>query len=409
MRILVSAFSFAPHQGSEPGVGWRWAQELAHEHDVVVLTDATRRDAAEAELQAHPQPRLRVVYHRPAWLRRVPLNSTTAQVLYALWQFSLPRLARRLQAEAPFDLVLHLTYGVFRHASFLGGLGVPFIFGPLGGGEDAPRALKRSIHGRERVKEALRSAVNRLALFDPTLWWACARADLILAKTAETRDALPWPFRRRTQVFAEIGIDAPADVAPPARAAGEPLQLLFAGRLLGWKGAHLALRAVALARQRGHDVRLDIVGIGPYEPALRRLHEGLQVGDAVRFVGRLPQAELFALYRRVHGLLFPSLHDSSGNVVLEAQAQGCPVICLDLGGPATLVVAESAVVVSTRGADEVRVVERLADAIVRLAGDEPQRQAMAQAAWRHARGHSWAGRVRACLQLAAEHGLVGAR
>ena len=43
------------------------------------------------------------------------------------------------------------------------------------------------------------------------------------------------------------------------------------------------------------------------------------------------------LYRRHHALLYPSLHDSSGNVVLEALFHGLPVVCLDLGGPAEIV------------------------------------------------------------------------
>lgn len=409
MRILVSAFSFAPHQGSEPGVGWRWAQELAREYEVVVLTDETRRTLVEPELAARPQPRLQVVFFRPAWLRAVPLNSTTAQALYLLWQFALPGRAKALQAERPFDLVLHLTYGVFRHPSFLGGLGVPFTFGPLGGGEDVPLRLKRSIHGREKLKELLRTLANRLALVDPTLWWAYARADLILVKTEQTRASLPWPFRRRARVFAEIGVDAPAAEPPRPRTPGEPLRVLFAGRLVGWKGAHLALMAVALARERGLDVRLDLVGRGPYETALRRLSERLALGDAVRFLGAVPQAELFALYRQVHGFLFPSLHDSSGNVVLEAQAFGCPVICLDCGGPATLVGEGAAIVVPTAGRSEAQLADALAAALQLWAGDEPRRLAMAAAASAHARGCSWQRRVHDWLALALPLAAAGAR
>src|SRR4051812_40566899 len=86
MRILVSAFAFAPNAGSELGGGWRWAAELARQHDVTVLTDVSRRALVEAdgvELARNVQ----VVYFRPRWLRAVPLNSATASLLYAAWQF----------------------------------------------------------------------------------------------------------------------------------------------------------------------------------------------------------------------------------------------------------------------------------------------------------------------------------
>src|SRR5512143_3015529 len=168
MKILLSAFAFAPNVGSEPGVGWRWAAELGKHNEVTVITDVTRRALVEAA-GVVPPPNVRVEYYRPALLRSMPLNSTTAQLLYTLWQFGLLGFARRLQREQGFDLAIHCTYGVFRHPSFLGYIGIPFVFGPVGGGEDAPLALKRSIHGREKLKELLRSLLNMAALFDPFL------------------------------------------------------------------------------------------------------------------------------------------------------------------------------------------------------------------------------------------------
>lgn len=399
MKILLSAFAFAPNQGSESGVGWRWAIELARDHAVTVITDATRRALVEPELARHPQPGLTVLYYRPTWLARVPLNSTTAPLLYTLWQFGLIVRARGLHAVTCFDVAMHLTYGVFRHPSFLGYLGIPFIFGPLGGGEDVPLVLKRSIRGREKFKELLRMLVNRLALFDPFLWLALAKTDFVLTKTEDTRQALPWPFRRRAIVFPEIGIDAPRVSEPSARQPHEPLQMLFAGRLVGWKGAHLALRAVALARGAGIDVRLTMVGRGPYESQLRLLCATLRIESFVNFRSHLPQQELFVLYCMSHGFLFPSLHDSSGNVVLEAQAFGCPVICLDCGGPATLVRPDTAIVVATTGANEAEVVQGLAHGLFRFATDEPARIAMARAAAAHARAWTWRRRVLECMEL----------
>lgn len=393
MKILLSAFAFAPNVGSEPGVGWRWAAELAKCHEVTVVTDTTRRPLVEAEGVRLPG-NVEVVYYRPDWLRAMPLNSTTAQVLYTLWQFGLLGFVRRLQRNRGFDLAIHITYGVFRHPSFLGYLGIPFIFGPLGGGEDAPLALKRSIRGREKFKELLRSLLNKTALLDPFLWMAFAKSTLILTKTEDTRRALPWPFRRHAVVYPEIGIDAPPDIQPCARQADEPLRVLFAGRLLGWKGAHLAIRAVAQAMQRGVPVEFTLLGRGPFEDELRKVAMAAGIHDRIRWISQMPQQELFALYRTMHCFLFPSLHDSSGNVVLEAQAYGLPVICLDIGGPVTLVTSETATVVSTQNQSEESVVQRLAGAIKGLADNEPGRLAMSQAALDHVRGTmSWENRA----------------
>lgn len=392
MKILLSAFACAPNTGSEPGVGWRWAIELAKQHDVVVVTDATRRPLIEPFLAAHPVTGLSVKYFRPFWLRAVPLNSWTAQLLYTAWQFSLWRFAKRLHRAEKFDVAMHVTYGVFRHPSFLGYLGIPFVFGPLGGGEDAPWRLKHSIRGREKFKELLRAALNKASLLDPFLWIAFAGASSILVKTKDTRDALPWPFRKRALVYPEIGIDTPPAVSPNMRAAGEPLRVLFAGRLLGWKGAHLAIRAVDLARSRGIPVDFTVVGRGPYEAELHRLAKTLGGHGQVNWISQIPQQDLFVLYRTMHCFLFPSLHDSSGNVVLEAQANGLPVVCLAVGGPATLVRDESAIVIPING-DETSVVDGLAAALQRLFENEDQRLEMTEAAIQHAASFTWSGRA----------------
>lgn len=400
MKILLSAFAFAPNVGSEPGVGWRWAAELGKHHEVTVVTDVTRRALAEADDVLFP-PNVQVVYFRPTWLRAVPLNSGTASWLYMLWQFGLFGFARRMQREKGFDLVIHCTYSVFRHPSFLGYLGIPFVFGPLGGGEDAPLALKRSIHGREKLKELLRWLVNKAALFDPLLWLAYSRATLILVSTEQTRNALPWAFRKRAVVYPNLGIDTIPNIEPIKRNDGEPLRVLFVGRLLGWKGIHLAIRAVAEAKRDGVNVELTILGRGPYECVLKKVATSLGIDKSIYWLGHRPQAELFNLYRSMHGFVFPSLHDSGGTVVLEAQANGLPVICLDIGGPATLVTHETAIVVPTFGRNEKDVVQGLANAMKSLAADEDRRLMMSRAAIAHAGTNmSWEHRVRGMLALA---------
>ncbi len=405
MRILLSAFVFAPNAGSEPGVGWRWAAELARHHDVTVLTEPACRPLVESDGVQIPS-NVHVIYFTPAWLRAVPHNSATDLLLYIGWQFGLLSFARRLQREQKFDLAIHATYGVFRHPSFLGYLGIPFVFGPLGGGEDAPLALKRSIRGREKINELLRSLINKLALCDPFLWAAYAKATLILTRTQDTRNALPWPFRRRALVYQEIGVDASAGVQPRARQPGEPLRVLYAGRLLGWKGVHLAIRAVARAVARGVPLEFTLLGEGPFEPELRKVAASVGLEDRIHWLRHIPQQELFALYRTMHCLLFPSLHDSGGNVVLEAQGNGLPVICLDLGGPATLVTPDTAIVVSTHRRNEAGVVEDLANALGKLADNEGRRMRMARAAIAHTGSTMrWENRVRGVLALvAAAHG-----
>ncbi len=391
VNILISAFSCLPNRGSEPGVAWRWTKELAKKHRVIVLTDSTRRADIESEMATNPIKNVEFAFYRPIWLKRFPLNSKTAPVLYSLWQYSIYPFARALHRQHHFDLVIHLTYGVFRQPSFLGFLGPPFVFGPVGGGEDAPWRLKHSLPVKEKAKEILRTAFNRISALNPMLWVALSKATLILVRTPETARCMPSPFSKRAVLQREIGIDACGDScrAQHERDVRLPLKVLFVGRLLGWKGVHLALRAIQAASVAGYSLQLTIVGAGPCRDWLHQLSNQLGIDNVVHWVDHLPQDELFDLYAKHDCFLFPSLHDSSGNVVLEAQAFGLPVICLDLGGPATLVSRDSAVVIDTHSKTEHEVVQDLSTVLAELSQSELKRRAMSAAALLHTQRMSW--------------------
>lgn len=402
MKVLVSAFACLPNVGSEGGVGWRWAEEWAREHEVVVITDISRRPAIEAHLAAHPAAQPRFIYFRPVWLRWMPLNSLTAQLLYQFWQIALLSFVRRLHTKERFDLAHHVSYGVFRQPSLIGHAGIPLVFGPVGGGEDAPWELKRSLGRAERLRELLRSLLNRFARIDPLLRWGLQGCALILAKTGDTARALPAGFAARTQVALEIGTLPRAGVGPRQAPAGRPLRLLYAGRLLGWKGIHLGLAAVARARARGIALELHVVGSGPYETQLHRLAGRLDLGDAVHWFASMPQHELFDKYRDMDAVLFPSLHDSSGNVVVEALSFALPVICLDLGGPADIVTDASGCVVRTAGLDETGVVMAMAAAIERLASDRAGYERLSAGALARSSELDWSRQVARIKTLALD-------
>ena len=156
-------------------------------------------------------------------------------------------------------------------------------------------------------------------------------------------------MQRKSINFLELGLES-ARPSRPQRPPGPP-RLLFAGRLLYWKGTHIALRALAELMRVSPDAQLTIVGKGTEERRLRAAAVAHGVADNVRFVPWLPQDKLFEQYQTHDLFVYPSLHDSSGNAVLEALSFGLPVVCLDLGGPAQIVTPESGVIVSTAGRD----------------------------------------------------------
>lgn len=413
LSILLSAYACEPHQGSEPGIGWHWATRLARAgHRVRVLTRANNRDPIERTLAAAPVPNLSFAYYDlPEWMRRWKNHAgLAARLYYVLWQWGAYAVARRLCRESRFDVVHHITFGVFRHPSFMAFLGLPFVFGPVGGGETAPKPLRRTFPLRGYLIDLVRDAANWVVRVDPLMAAVFRRSAATLCKTSETLESIPPRFRDKCVVQVELGTDGNPGAARPRRRDRDDgsFRVLYVGRLVYWKGLHFGLAAFARLRERHPWSTLTVVGSGPDEAWLKDVARRLGIGEAVNWVPRLEHAAVMRAYARHDAFLFPSLHDSSGNVVLEALSSGLPVVCLDAGGPGVLV--DLSCGFKVRAGEPQQVVEDLARALAALAADRDLARSMGEAALHRAWEHfSWTRQVSRMERLyrsvcAASHG-----
>jgi glycosyltransferase involved in cell wall biosynthesis/transposase-like protein len=108
------------------------------------------------------------------------------------------------------------------------------------------------------------------------------------------------------------------------------VKLLYVGRISREKNLQLLEKAfTTLVEEYGDHVHLVLVGDGPYLKEMKRNMKGAPC----TFTGYLEGEDLAAAYASSDLFVFPSTTDTFGNVVLEAQASGIPVIVTDLGGP----------------------------------------------------------------------------
>ncbi|HSI81831.1 MAG TPA: glycosyltransferase [Solirubrobacterales bacterium] len=174
----------------------------------------------------------------------------------------------------------------------------------------------------------------------------------------------------------DLGLYDPA-LRDPSRFPGE-VRVLYAGRLTKEKGVELLAESFLRARERDPRLHLLLAGGGPEEGWLRE-----RLGGVATFLGWLDREELAVAYASADVFLFPSRTDTYGQVVVEAQASGLPVVAVDEGGPASLIDDKRTGWLCEADADE------LASAVAQLAASSFLRERLAREALAAVEGRTW--------------------
>jgi glycosyltransferase involved in cell wall biosynthesis len=276
-------------------------------------------------------------YHKLIWQLSRPLprrvaEATLGTLMVLINQLIQRSMVKRLIREQGVTVV-HQPIPVSPKApSFISGLSVPVIIGPMNGGMDYPAAFRGAESLFTRITVALgRSSANLVNSIIP----GKTQATLLLVANPRTRAALPSSITGKVLEIPENGVDLSIWTLPPATRTSTMVEapsprFVFVGRLVDWKRLDFVLRA--LAKIPG--VQLEVVGDGAMRAPWTALAASLGIADRVRWFGWLPQPECATLLRGATALVLPSIYECGGAVVLEAMACGIPVIATAWGGPA---------------------------------------------------------------------------
>jgi glycosyltransferase involved in cell wall biosynthesis len=397
MNILLSAYACRPNAGSEPGTGWNWAFHLALAGcEVYLFTAGRNRDSITAYLKENPCPRLHPQYIDVPWMN--PMGSGAKH--YLLWQWITLRKAKALARQISFDVVHHVSYGSVHFPTQLWRLGVPTVFGPVGGGQTTPESLL-PYFGKDEKSERKRTLITNLL---PKIWvyksWM-KRMSVVLATNNDTRALAENVGCSRVQLLCDTGSRNDfCSEAPRTFDDTSKVRLLWVGRFLPRKGLPLALDALAHTRP---EVHLTLVGDGLSPETVERMITERALTGRVHWAGgRLPWLQVREAYTSHDALLFTSLRDSFGSQNLEAMSVGLPVITLNLSGARDLIPDETALKVAV-GASVHETVRNLSEAMDRFAAMSLElRNRMSKFAWQHAADFSWTARAVFAKKLYAE-------
>jgi glycosyltransferase involved in cell wall biosynthesis/predicted metal-dependent phosphoesterase TrpH len=156
------------------------------------------------------------------------------------------------------------------------------------------------------------------------------------------------------------------------------IKVIYAGRLTREKGVDLLAESFLRAHAADPRLHLLVAGGGPEESELRA-----RLGERATFLGWLEDEELPRAYASADVFLFASSTDTYGQVILEAQASGLPVVAVAEGGPAALIENRHTGLLCRPDADH------LAGTLLQLAASPQLRRQLGEAAARAARERSW--------------------
>jgi glycosyltransferase involved in cell wall biosynthesis len=309
MRILLITYEFPPVGGGTGKAAFQMAKVLARRgHEVAILTSRFKDLPAEEAVSGVRVLRIPV-------LRRYLNYAASWEVLsfVASGIFNIGRVRRSFHPElilsyftipgSPIAYVYRLFYGI------------PFV--TLLRGQDVP-----GYPDTPRFFSALSAPVAKF------LWrrslFVTANSQGLADLARRTMPDLDCPVITNA-VDAELY--CPPSVPPPE----SPLRVLFVGRLREFKGIRELIEAFGRARASlGAPAELRIAGFGPEREALEALADRLGLREAVRFLGRLDEADVIGEMQSAHVFVNASYGEGMPNAVLEAMACGLPILASDI-------------------------------------------------------------------------------
>ncbi|HDY69792.1 MAG TPA: glycosyltransferase [Actinobacteria bacterium] len=287
----------------------------------------------------------------------------------------MPELLRYCE-EQSFDIIHAATPGPMGLAALLASrvLQVPLV---CSFHTDVPRCIGSLTS--DKLNEEIAWTYTR---------WFYGHSDLTLVPSAfSSMDLAAHGLDHRKMAVLYQGVDcdrfSPAFASRRWRKRLAPAEgkkiILYVGRLSGEKDLRFLAQSYRQMAASRTDVHLALVGDGPQRTELEDL-----LGDSATFTGWLEGNELAAAYASADLFVFPSSVDTSGQVILEAQAAGLPVVLSSEGGARENIDPGVNGLVARRrdSAELIRQMEAILD-------DDQLRARMAHQARKTALGRSW--------------------
>ncbi|WP_299597887.1 glycosyltransferase family 4 protein [uncultured Microbulbifer sp.] len=349
-KVLILAEAANPEWTSVPLIGWSYTEAIGRVCDIHLVTQIRNKEAIErhgwtegreftalnTEFIAKPINILSRIIRggdKLAWTVATAFQS----FIYPYFEYKCWKTFSHRLKSGEFDVVHRVTPVSPTAPSYLAkklkSIGVPFVVGPMNGGVDWPVQFS----DRKKQEKEWLTKFRQAYKFLPGYKSMRKTSSAILAGSRAVQQQLPEYTNKQVLYMPENGIDTQRfELGIRKSHVKHPLRAAFIGRLVPYKGVDMAINAIEHAALKG-EIYYDIFGAGPEMSKLRGQIESLGLEKSITLHGNVQHSELTAYLKDIDVLIFPSIREFGGGVILEAMACGIVPIVVDYAGPSELV------------------------------------------------------------------------
>lgn len=382
MNILLSAYACEPFRGSEPAVGWNWAQELSKQgHKVYVVTRKNNESNINKYFKNKSKKIEFIYYDLPnlfiKLFSRKGKSNPLAFLYFFFWQIGIYFAIKPYIKQIKFDYIHHVTFVSLRYPIFLCHLNVPFLLGPVAGGDKIPIKLRKKFFLKNKLFEYLRDWINYLIKISPLHTNMYRNSKKIFYNSNETKELIPKKFHHKSKKILAISIDE-NEISKKPQEIKKIINICYVGRLEQLKGIDILIDTFYLIKSKNKNVNFNIVGSGPHDFQIKKKINNLKLGKDIKWQKYMPRIKLLRFYKQNNFLIFPSLRDSGGMVLLEAMSKGTVVAGLNIGGPNVIINKNIGIKIDVKNYSYNQIIKKLSNEILALISNKKKYKHMSK-------------------------------
>ncbi len=338
---MVLAYMLSPYKGSEFSVAWNYVTEMSKDNDLTVLYGISGKhmgdcEEMEAYIKDNPISGVNLVAVKPNrlanvlnFLNRHDVFVYTFYFAYRVWQKLAYQKAIELMECNNFDLIHYVGMIGYREPGYLWKLGLPYVWGPVSGANNAPIQLMKRMPLSGKMKQLFRNFSNTLQFkYSGRLKKALKFTDILLTATSENHDKFLTVHGKDSICIPENAIIGDISLNQNKFIAPDKYRLIVVGTLDARKSVGILLEAMSLVKYKDK-ILLDIVGDGPLRSILESQAQDLGINDIINWHGFLPRTKAVELFESAHLHVITSVSEGNPTTIWEAMMHGVPTLSFD--------------------------------------------------------------------------------